>query len=93
MEEDDDLYLSEEEDETEDAEDKQMLEHASMWDRFLAYVGATQVPWATPAADTDTYRKERAVDYFNKGTCCYLVNLAPLTSQHPHTRDPQVVQW
>ena len=44
-----------------------MLQHATYWDHFLAYVDAKSVPWAEGDADTDEYRKQRAVEQFNLG--------------------------
>eukprot|EP00965_Chrysotila_dentata_P210087 6185679-Pleurochrysis_carterae.AAC.1 len=41
------------------------MEHAQMWDNFLAYIEAAERPWASPDEDTDEYRKERAVEFFN----------------------------
>eukprot|EP00965_Chrysotila_dentata_P117360 3878902-Pleurochrysis_carterae.AAC.4 len=41
------------------------MEHAGMWDHFLECVEAAERPWASPDADTDDYRKARAVEFFN----------------------------
>ena len=44
-----------------------MLEHATYWDHFLAYIDAKSVPWAEGEADSDEYRKQRAYKQFNLG--------------------------
>eukprot|EP00965_Chrysotila_dentata_P055149 1830482-Pleurochrysis_carterae.AAC.2 len=40
-------------------------EHARMCDNSLRLVRCTQKQWAPPHEDSDAYRKERAVEYFN----------------------------
>ena len=81
--EDDELFLTPEELEAEAQEEPQMMAHAAMWDRYLAYVAKTQEEWAAAPADTDEYRKGRAVEYFNLGTRSYLCTLLLLYSLHP----------
>jgi len=57
-----------------------MLEHAGYWDHFLAYVDASQRPWAEGVDDSDDYRKQRALESFNLG----VLTQPPLTTT-PHT--------
>ena len=67
----------------EDAEPQMML-HADMWDRFLAWVRNAQEPYES---DSDEYRKKRAVEYFNHSMRCSrdLIRLKPtLQSWVPH---------
>ena len=49
----------------EEAEEPLMMSNADCWDRFLALVSASAAPWPQGDADTDDYRKGRAVEYFN----------------------------
>eukprot|EP00965_Chrysotila_dentata_P069291 2289936-Pleurochrysis_carterae.AAC.1 len=56
LDEDDELAVTEDEFAQECTEVPQMMEHAGMWDHFLAYVEAAEKPWAKPEADTDDYR-------------------------------------
>ena len=44
-----------------------MMQNAAAWDDFLEYVQLLQEPWAAPQDDTDSYRKKRAVQFFNSG--------------------------
>ena len=53
--------------EAERQEEPQMMKDADRWDRFLAWVRDVHSPWLS---DTDEYRKERALDYFNHCTPC-----------------------
>eukprot|EP00965_Chrysotila_dentata_P024439 809129-Pleurochrysis_carterae.AAC.1 len=65
LEEDDELAVTEEELAAEAEAVPQMMEHAGMWDNFLSYVEAAERPWAAPDNADDTYRKARAVEFFN----------------------------
>ena len=47
-----------------------MMSNARAWDNFLALVAESNEEWAAPADDTDEYRKQRAVKFFNKATVC-----------------------
>ena len=42
-----------------------MLANAARWDRFMGLVVAVQAPWPQGEADTDEYRKGRALEVFN----------------------------
>jgi len=42
-----------------------MMLHAGMWDHFLDMNAEAKRPWAPPSEDTDDYREERAVAFFN----------------------------
>ena len=63
----DEFAPTEEEIAAERDEEPDMMLHADMWDRFLAWVRAIQAPWES---DTDEYRKGRAVEYFNHSMRC-----------------------
>jgi hypothetical protein len=65
LDDDDDLEVTEEMLEAEEAEEPQMMQHATYWDHFLALVVSIEAPWALGSADTDEYRKGRAVSCFN----------------------------
>lgn len=65
LDDDDDLEVTEEMLEAEEAEESQMMQHATYWDHFLALVVSIEAPWALGSADTDEYRKGRAVSCFN----------------------------
>ena len=67
VEEDDELFLTEDEVAAEAEDEPEMMEHAGYWDNFLALVESTQKPWAQGEADTDEYRQQRAVEAFNLG--------------------------
>ena len=56
-----------------------MLADASRWDRFLDLVAALQAPWPQGDADTDEYRKGRALEIFNLAlpVCVDLHELKP----------------
>lgn len=49
----------------EEEEEPLMLANAARWDRFLDLVVAVQAPWPQGEADTDEYRKSRALELFN----------------------------
>ena len=59
---------TEEEVEQEVQEEPLMIQNAARWDRFLALVRASQKQWPQGEADTDEYRKGRAVEAFNLGS-------------------------
>lgn len=61
-----------------------MLQHATYWDHFLAYIDAKSVPWAEGDADTDEYRKQRAVEQFNLGKPPPCHHLNSCSFSHPH---------
>ena len=65
LEEDDELSLTPEELAAEEEAEPEMQLHAGYWDNFLDLVRETQRPWAKPEADTDDYRKSRALKLFN----------------------------
>ena len=46
-----------------------MMKNAEVWDNFLEYIQLAQADWAAEEDDTDLYRMQRAVEFFNKGTC------------------------
>ena len=95
MEEDDEYAVTEEEVEAEEKKEPLMMQNAGFWDNFLDLVRARQKQWAQRDADTDDYRKERAVEFFNLGNQCSndLLTLKPtLQSWVPHVLafvDPQ----
>ena len=66
MEEDDEYAPTEEEIEQEENEEPLMMQNALAWDNFIALIAETSRPWPQGAADTDDYRKGRALAYFNK---------------------------
>ena len=87
MEDDDEYEPTAEEIATEEDLEPLMMQNAARWDRFIAYVRATQAPWPQGEPDTDDYRKGRAVEAFNLG--CEmgndLIELKPtLMSWVPH---------
>ena len=45
-----------------------MVRHAEIWDNFLDWVRDIQSPW--DPADTDAYRQQRAVSWFNHSRRC-----------------------
>eukprot|EP00965_Chrysotila_dentata_P006173 201596-Pleurochrysis_carterae.AAC.1 len=65
--EDEELAVTADELAQESSELPQMMEHAGMWDNFLACAEAAERPWASPDFDDDDYRKTRAVEFFNFG--------------------------
>lgn len=68
LQEDDELHLGEPsaEDIAAEAEaEPAMMRAADVWDNFLALELEARREWATPEADTDEYRKQRAVAFFN----------------------------
>lgn len=73
IDEDDEYAPSAEEIEAEETEEPLLMSNAGAWDDFLEYVGLVHQDWADkdPEMDTDLYRKEQAVRYFNAGaTAC-----------------------
>jgi hypothetical protein len=85
LQESDELQVTADDLEEELAEEPQMMQHAEMWDRYLAYVETTQQAWAKPSMDTDEYRKERALIYYNQGVLvpAYLALLTTSISTLP----------
>lgn len=65
LEADDELNVTEEEIAAEEEDEPTMMQNAKYWDDFIALVNEAQKPWAVPEDDTDEYRKQRAVDFFN----------------------------
>lgn len=65
MELDDEYAPTEEEIAQEEAAEPEMMANAARWDRFLALVHTGSAEWPQGAADTDDYRKGRAVEWFN----------------------------
>lgn len=65
MERDDEYEPTDEEVAAEEAAEPLMMANAARWDRFLALVRSTAAEWPQGAADTDEYRKGRAVEWFN----------------------------
>ena len=62
-----------------------MMEDADRWDRFLAWVRDIHASWEP--ADTDAYRKQRALQWLNHAMGCSrdLLELKPtLMSWVPH---------
>ena len=49
-----------------------MMANAARWDRFLALVAAAQAPWPQGEADTDEYRKSRALEFFNLAATVFI---------------------
>ena len=65
---DEDPYApTEEEIAAEEDEEPLMVRHAVMWDNFLGWVRDIQSEWTS---DTDEYRKQRAVRWFNHSRQC-----------------------
>ena len=62
---DDEYAVTEEEIAAEENEEALMLQNATRWDNFLGYVELDSRPWPQGEADSDEYRKGRAVDSFN----------------------------
>jgi hypothetical protein len=61
--------------------------NADRWDRFLTWVRGVELPWADEAADTDEYRRVRALQYCNDARACSrdLYDLKPtMASWVPH---------
>ena len=68
IDEDDDYAPSAEEIAAEEQEEPLMMSNAGAWDDFLVeYVKLVQDPWTSPEADTDNYRRKRALELFNAG--------------------------
>ena len=67
IDEDDDYAPSAEEIAAEEQEEPLMMSNAGAWDDFLEYVKLVQDPWTSPDADTDNYRRKRALELFNAG--------------------------
>lgn len=70
--------------EAESEQEPLMMANAERWDRFLSFVLDVQSPWIS---DTDEYREQRAVSYFNHSMACSrdLLELKPtLQSWVPH---------
>ena len=65
MELDDDYAPTEDEVAAEEADEPLMMLNAARWDRFLAHVRCGSAEWPQGDANTDDYRKGRAVDWFN----------------------------
>ena len=81
MEFDEEYAPTEEEIAEEEAEEPLMMQNAASWDNFIEYVRLCQAPWAAPDDDTDDYRKARAVEFFNAGSCA------------PSPRPPASAEW
>ena len=85
---DDDEYSPTEEDVRREEElEPLMMKNAGRWDHFFALVESISRPWPQGEADTDEYRKGRAVEVFNLGAQCAidLLELKPtLQSWVPH---------
>ena len=67
MEYDDEYEPTEEELAEEEAEEPLMMRNAEVWDNFLEYIHLAQEQWAPEDEDTDLYRMQRAVEFFNLG--------------------------
>ena len=67
IDEDDDYAPSAEEIAAEEQEEPLMMSNAGAWDDFLEYVKLVQDPWTSLEADTDNYRRKRALELFNAG--------------------------
>ena len=67
IDEDDEYNPSAEDIAEEEEEEPLLMANAGAWDNFLAYVHLVQEQWADPESDTDIYRKEMALKYFNAG--------------------------
>ena len=71
----------------EELEEPLMMQNAEAWDNFLDMVRETQRPWPQGAADSDDYRKSRALAHFNcmLKVCNDLLRLKPtMLSWVPH---------
>jgi len=68
MDDDDEYEPTAEEVAQEEAEVPIMMQNAARWDRFLRLVRMLQAPWPQGDADTDEYRKSRAVELFNSAS-------------------------
>lgn len=64
MEPDDEYAPTAEQIEQEEREEPLMIANAGRWDRFLALIHYNQRPWLQGAADTDQYRQNRALRFF-----------------------------
>ena len=87
MDDDDEYTPTEEEIAEEEAEEPLMMQNAACWDHFLDYVRAISAPCPQGEADTDEYRKGRALEAFNLGAAvaCDLIALKPtMLSWVPH---------
>ena len=84
---DDEYAVTEEDIAAEQKEESLMLLNATRWDNFLGYVELDTRPWPQGEADSDDYRKGRAVDSFNSFMYVsnYLLQLSPehLTRRYP----------
>ena len=69
MESDDEYEPTAEELAAEEEEEPLMMKNAEVWDNFLEYIQLAQADWAAEEDDTDLYRMQRAVEFFNKGAC------------------------
>ena len=74
---DEEFDPTEEEIAAEEQEEPLMMTNAEAWDNFLAYVRLCQADWAEPDEDTDLYRKQMAVEYFNAGARACLRFVSP----------------
>ena len=89
LEEDNELNLGNaqptvEELEVETAAEPAMMKAATVWDNFLELKAEVNTPWAAPADDTDDYRKQRALDVFNK---------ANVVARDLHALNPEISGW
>ena len=69
MDDDDEYMPTEDEILAEEEDEPLMMSNAGAWDNFLEFVRLCQSPWAAEEDDTDLFRKQRAVEYFNAGVC------------------------
>jgi hypothetical protein len=65
MELDDEYAPTDEEIAAEEQAEPLMMENAARWDRFLTLVSVGSAEWPQGDADSDDYRKGRAVEWFN----------------------------
>jgi hypothetical protein len=68
----------------EEKDEPLMMRDAQRWDNFLALVAASAVEWPQGEADTDAYRKGRAVKHFN---------IAMVVNNDLHELKPTGISW
>ena len=68
----------------EEKDEPLMMRNAQRWDNLLALVAASAVEWPQGEADTDDYRKGRAVKH---------INLAAVVANDLHELKPTGISW
>eukprot|EP00965_Chrysotila_dentata_P225645 6194893-Pleurochrysis_carterae.AAC.1 len=92
VDEDDEYAPTADEMREEENEEPLMMVNAERWDRFLSFVKEIQRPWAPEEEDTDLYRKERAVKYFNHALR-FAVCVAMLVAADLFELKPTLQSW